>query len=107
MPSLTENLATLKQNAEGLERLELYGDGYAPDWVVENRTGSTASLRIYYEVAVEFGGIGPSAARRALELYGEKVEEARAEPGRHPNIDRLLQIIEQDLHYSVRAVPRG
>lgn len=106
MASFQENLDKLKQSTEGIARLELYGDGYEPEAVIENRPGSAGSLKIYYEVAVEFGGIGPKAAAKALELYGEHVEDARAHPGKHPNIDRLFEIIDHNLYYSVKAVPR-
>jgi hypothetical protein len=107
MPSFQENLATLKQPADGLARLELYGDGYAPEAVIENAPGSAGSLKVYYEVAVEFGGIGPKAAEKALQLYAEHVADARANPGKHPNIDRLFEVIDKDLYFSVRAIPKG
>lgn len=106
MPTFDENLQTLKQSTDGIARLELYGDGYEPEAVIENKPGSAGSVKVYFEVAVEFGGIGPKAAHKALELYAEHVADARAHPGRHPNIDRLFQIIDQDLYYSVKAIPR-
>ena len=107
MPSFEDNLKSLKQPSEQIAALELYGDGYEPDAVIENKPGSGGSLRIYYEVAVEFGGIGPKAAQKALELFAEKADEAEARPGAHPNIDRLFKIIAQGLYYSVKAIPRG
>ena len=107
MPTFKENLETLKQNTDNLAALEFYGDGYEPDFVIENREGSAGSFKVYYEVAVEFGGVGPKAAQKALELYAEHVEDAKANPGKHPNIDRLFEIIDQDLYYSVRAVPKA
>ncbi|MGD8497534.1 MAG: DUF2322 family protein [Chromatiales bacterium] len=107
MPSFEDNLNSLKQPTEQLAALELYGEGYEPEAVIENRPGSSGSLRIYYEVAVEFGGLGPKAAHKALALFAEKADEARTQPGLHPNIDRLFQIIDRDLHYSVKAIPRG
>ena len=35
------------------------------------------------------------AARHGLALYAEHTADARARPGAHPNIDRLLAIAEQ------------
>lgn len=107
MSSFEDNLKSLKQPTENIAALELYGDGYEPEAVLENRPGSSGSLRVYYEMAVEFGGIGPEAARKALELFAEKATEAKAQPGTHPNIDRLFRIIDQDIHYSVKAIPKG
>ncbi|APZ42712.1 DUF2322 family protein [Acidihalobacter ferrooxydans] len=106
MPSFAENLAKLPSVTD-IQALELYGDGYEADVVIENAPGSQGSLAVYYHVAVQHGGITPKAAQEALELFAEKATEARANPGAHPNIDRLFQIIEQDLFYSVKAVPNA
>lgn len=106
MPSFAENLETLP-SIDGLDRLELYApDSHDPTAVIENRPGQSGSLAVYYKVAVDFGGIGPSAAERALELYAEHVEDARAHPGKHPNIDRLFEVVDTDTYYSVRAIPK-
>ncbi len=105
MSGFAENLAALP-GVNSIAALELHAEGCEPAAVIENVPGQQGSLRIYYSVALKFGGIGPSAARQALALYAEKVDEARAAPGTHPNIDRLFDIIERDLHYAVKAVPK-
>lgn len=106
MPSFAENLASLP-SVDGIARLELYaGDSYEPIGVIENAPGQAGSLAVYYKVAVDFGGIGPSAARKALELYAEHTEDARAHPGKHPNIDRLFAIVERQDYLSVKAIRR-
>lgn len=91
---------------DDIARLELYGVHQEPVGIIENRPGQKLSLSIYHRVAAEFNGIGPAAARRALELYGEHAADAQAHPGKHPNIDRLFRIIEEDLHLTVKAIPR-
>ncbi|HKJ10409.1 MAG TPA: DUF2322 family protein [Gammaproteobacteria bacterium] len=106
MTRFADNLKTLP-SIESLERLELYGEGYEPDVVIRNKPGEQGALAVYYKVAVDFGGIGPQAARRALELFAEHVEDARAHPGKHPNIDRLFTVIERDDYYSVKAIPKN
>ncbi|MGA7801193.1 MAG: DUF2322 family protein [Gammaproteobacteria bacterium] len=106
MTSFAENLKTLP-SVDKLERLELYGEGYEPVVIIENKPGQQGALAVYYKVAVDFGGVGPQAARRALELFAEHVDDAKTHPGRHPNIDRLFTIIERDDYYSVKAVPKG
>ncbi|WP_455385637.1 DUF2322 family protein [Acidihalobacter prosperus] len=105
MPSFAENLAQLP-SVDGLQALELYGDGYEPEAVIENVPGSQGSLAVYYHVAVQHGGLTPKAAQEALELFAEHTEDARANPGAHPNIDRLFRIIDEDLFYSVKAIPK-
>jgi len=58
--------------------------------VIENKPGQAGSLAVYNHLAQLFGAITADAARKGLELYAEHVEEARANPGKHPNIDCLL-----------------
>ncbi len=89
-----------------IDRLELFDGDYTPVAVIENREGQRLSLQIYYKVALAFGGIGPKAANSALLRYGDHAEDARKNPGKHPNIDRLFEIIANDGHLSVNAVPK-
>jgi hypothetical protein len=49
-----------------------------------------------------FGAITPLAAQTGLELYAEHTDDARANPGKHPNIDRLLALIESGARLSVK-----
>lgn len=106
MPSFADNLKDLPA-VDGLARLELYAaEGYEPVAVIENAEGQRGSLAVYYKVAVDHGGLGPAAARQALELFAEKAEEAKAAPGTHPNIDRLFAILADQAYLSVKAVPK-
>ena len=61
---------------------------------IENKAGSQGSLAVYNHLAQTYGAITPDAARKGLELYAEHAEEARQHPGKHPNIDRLLALID-------------
>ncbi|MFA6445533.1 MAG: DUF2322 family protein, partial [Sterolibacterium sp.] len=56
---------------------------------IENKPGQTGSLAVYNHLAQLFGVITADAARKGLELYAEQADDARANPGKHPNIDRL------------------
>lgn len=58
--------------------------------VIENKPGQAGSLAVYNHLAQTFGAITPEAARKGLELYGEHTEDARLNPGKHANIDRLI-----------------
>ena len=104
MPSFAENLATLER-VEGLMVLELYDESGAPVAIIENKPGSAGSFRVYCDVANKWGGIGPDAAREALELFAEHTEDARLNPGKHPNIDRLFKVIAENRHYTVQCLP--
>ena len=71
---------------------------------IENKAGSQGSLAIYNHLAQTFGAITPEAARKGLELFAEHAEDARSHPGKHPNIDRLLGLIEEKKTLRIKHV---
>lgn len=71
---------------------------------IENRPGQTGSLAVYNHLAQLFGVITADAARKGLELYAEHVEDARANPGKHPNIDRLLQLQDEPRKLRIKQI---
>jgi hypothetical protein len=71
---------------------------------IENKPGSQGSLAVYNHLAQTFGAITPDAARKGLELFAEHADDARAHPGKHPNIDRLLELIEQKKTLRIKHV---
>jgi len=102
MKSFNDILNTLP-TIEHIERLELGDNGSD---IIENRPGKSGSLKVYHAVSLASGQIGKSEAQRALELFAEHTEDARAHPGKHPNIDRLFQLIETDASLSVKTVEK-
>ena len=102
-PSFVENLAALPL-AEQLAGIELIGPD-ATVVVIENKPGSQGSLRLYQHLLAKFGVINASAAAEGLALYAEHTEDARLNPGKHPNIDRLLEIAASGQVISVRLLP--
>jgi len=104
MTSFAEILSTLP-SVDGISRIELVAaDSDAPSAVIENKPGQAGSLRVYHALLQRHGCIDAAAAEEGLRLYAEHTVDARAHPGKHPNIDRLLQIIAQDLNYDVRII---
>lgn len=66
--------------------------------------GKLGSLRVYNALAEEFNGkLDRTSAQKGLQLFAEHTEDARQFPGKHPNIDLLLRVIEQDLCYHIEA----
>lgn len=59
---------------------------------IENKAGSQGSLAVYNHLAQTYGAINAEAARKGLEIFAEHTEDERANPGKHPNIARLLAI---------------
>jgi hypothetical protein len=64
---------------------------------IENKPGQTGSLSIYNHLGQLYGAITVDAARKGLEIYAEHTEDARQNPGKHPNIDRLLALAAGDI----------
>jgi hypothetical protein len=89
--SFADNLELLPDTAH-LRTIELAGpDGTMS--VIENRPGSQGSVRLYAWLLAKYGELDRMAAAEGLELYAEHVADARAHPGKHVNIDRLLEIV--------------
>jgi hypothetical protein len=59
---------------------------------IENKPGQAGSVAVYHALTQRFGTINADAAREGLAIYAEHTADARAHPGKHPNIDRLLDI---------------
>lgn len=87
-----------------LTALDLIG---ADDGVIariENKPGQAGSLTVYNHLAQIHGAISPEAARKGVELFAEHAEDALANPGKHPNIDRLIGLIERGETLRVKHV---
>ena len=66
--------------------------------------GKLGSLRVYNALAQEFNGkLDRTSAQKGLQLFAEHTQDARENAGKHPNIDLLLRVIEQDLCYQIEA----
>ena len=91
----SEILASLP-NIDHLAAIELFtaGDEQTPIASIENKPGSAGSVRLYHALLQEFSAITVDAANKGLELYAEHTADALAFPGKHPNIDRLIQVKE-------------
>lgn len=103
MPSFKENLETFPA-IDNVSRLELSDAAGNIVAVIENKAGSQGSLRLYLHLAERFGAITPEAAKTGCELYAEHTGDARSNPGKHPNIDRLFDLIERNATLSVRRI---
>lgn len=93
--SFADNLATLP-TVDHLAALRLI-DAQSGQLVDEipNAPGKQGSLRVYAALAQQHGGrIDATAAAQGIALFAEHTEDARTNPGKHPNIDRLFAIAE-------------
>lgn len=60
---------------------------------IANAPGSAGSFRVYAHLLQRYGAINAEAAAEGLAVFAEHTEDASRNPGRHPNIDRLIGIL--------------
>ena len=87
-----------------LAELQLLDASGAMVATIENKPGKAGSLAIYAALATKHGGINVAAANEGIELFAEHAADARANPGKHPNVDRLFEVIATAKGYSVKLV---
>ncbi len=100
--NFAERLKTLPSVAHlaSLELLDASGTVVA---TLHNRPGQAGSLAVYHALAQQHGGsITPAAAALGLQWYEEHTADAQANPGKHPNIDRLVEWLQGTASYLVR-----
>lgn len=71
---------------------------------IENKPGKAGSLAVYAALAAKHGSINVAAAQEGLVIFAEHTTDARAHPGNHPNIDRLLEIIASGEGFFVKRI---
>jgi hypothetical protein len=71
---------------------------------IENKPGQAGSLAVYAALAAKHGSINAQAAQEGLAIYDEHTVDAQANPGKHPNIDRLIDLIAQGTALDVRLI---
>ena len=91
-------------NAEDVKRIELFHADGSSAGVIENKSGTQGSLKVYNHLYKMFGGITMDAAVEGLALYAEHTEDAENCPGKHPNVDRLLNVLEDEQPLSMKMI---
>ncbi|MBK6675401.1 MAG: DUF2322 family protein [Rhodocyclaceae bacterium] len=101
--AFAENLKALP-GISHLQAIELVDAAGAVVATIENKPGQTGSLAVYNHLGQLYGAITAEAARKGLELYAEHAVDARAHLGKHPNIDRLLELAQGDGVFRLKHV---
>ena len=101
--AFSDNLKTLP-GISHLAALNLIDAADAVVGTIENKPGQAGSLAVYNHLAQLYGAITPEAAKKGIELYAEHSEDARLNPGKHPNIDRLIGLSERGETLRVKQV---
>ena len=69
---------------------------------LDNIPGKQASVKILYNIAND-SIISSNEALHGLALYGDYTQEEKDQPGAHPNIRLLMDIIENNESWKVEA----
>lgn len=101
MKKFTEILPTL-ENADHIQKIELFNADGSSAGKIENKPGSAGSVRVYHHLWKKYGAINVEAAKEGLKIYAEHTEDAENNPEKHPNIDRLLEVIEAKKSLTVK-----
>lgn len=101
--SFKDNLQLLP-SIEGLARIELMDEAGAVVATIENQPGKQGSLAVYQYLQQSFGALNAEAASHGMDVFGEHTADAKARPGAHPNIDRLIEIVEGGAPLSINLI---
>lgn len=103
MQKFKDVLETL-EDASHVKKIQLFDEEKELVGQIESKPGSQGSIKVYHHLWVVFGELNLDAAVEGLDLYSEHTEDAQNHPGKHPNIDRLLDIIETEETYSIKII---
>jgi hypothetical protein len=103
MQKFSDVLLTL-DNTDHVKRIELYHEDGSAAGVIENKPGSQGSVKVFHHLYKMYGGITLDAAVEGLSLYAEHTEDAENCPGKHPNVDRLISVLENEEPLTVKVI---
>ena len=103
MQKFSDVLLTL-DSADEVQRIELFFEDGKPAGSIENKPGSQGSVKVYYHLYKMYGAISLDAAVEGLSLYCEHTEDAENCPGKHPNVDRLINVLENEAPLTIKII---
>jgi hypothetical protein len=89
-----KNNLQLLPSIDGIARIDLIDPNGNVVTTIENLPGKQGSLAVYRYLQESFGTLNADAAAHGLAVFAEHTADAKNRPGAHPNIDRLLEIID-------------
>jgi hypothetical protein len=93
MKKFSDFLAEI-ETTDQIQKIELINPAGEVIGLIENKPGSQGSVRVFNHLFKKWGSITKDAAKDGLKIYAEHTVDAEENPGKHPNIDRLLNVIE-------------
>lgn len=96
-------LSTLP-SIDGITRIEIL-DGEQVVHQIPAIEGKLGSLKVYNALAQQFSSeLTSIAAQQGLEWFAEHTQDAKENPGKHPNIDLLFNVIAQNQTLKLRVI---
>ena len=100
--AFAENLKRIP-GIDDIDKLELLDDGGNVVATLENKPGKAGSLAVYNHLILRHQKLNAAAAMEGLTLFAEHTNDAEKNPGKHPNIDRLFRLIEENRSLTARV----
>lgn len=92
------------EHLAGLNVLNAEGDVVHTIPAIEGKLGS---LKLYFALAEQFSyRLNAQSAEQGVIWFAEHVEDAKLNPGKHPNIDLLFKVIEQNLDFTLSIIEK-
>ncbi|MDP7439806.1 MAG: DUF2322 family protein [SAR324 cluster bacterium] len=89
MKTFAENLKSIPSTKKTV-LLRLYNERNDLVSIIPNIPGRQGSIQVFQHIADKKGGINQEAAKEGLRLFGEHVEDAQKNPGKHKKLELLL-----------------
>ena len=91
MKTFAENLKSIP-TTKNTVLLRLYNERDDLVSIIPNIPGRQGSIQVFQHIADKKGGINLEAAKEGLSLFGEHVEDAQKNPGKHQKLELLLDL---------------
>lgn len=96
MKLFSENLKAIP-STEKTVLLRLYNERDELVSIIPNIPGRQGSIQVFQHIADKKGEINLEAAKEGLRLFGEHVEDARQNPGKHQKLELLLGLKSREI----------
>ncbi len=102
--AFSDNLQQLPaiDHLRGIDLIDQSGQVVA---TIDNKPGQAGSVRVYAALAAKHGRLDAAAATEGLAIYAEHTADSHANPGKHPNIDRLIALIDSGEVLTAKLLP--
>ena len=89
MKTFAENLKSIPSTKKTV-LLRIYNERNDLVSIIPNIPGRQGSIQVFQHIADKKGGINQEAAKEGLRLFGEHLEDAQKNPGKHKKLELLL-----------------